>query len=153
VDFVAVGNAEKMVSILGDVYTDPPTIAESKAELESGDITQFGRRTLTMADNQGKGWLAILLGKAVDHHTVIPDYILKAIFFAYPTVTKGMWVHILGYRVRCNEQGGLFTPEVIAAFRARLEDYRKGTIDFTDIRNEMLAAFTADPINHILEPF
>jgi hypothetical protein len=40
-----------MVSILGDVYTDPPTIAESKAELESGDITQFGRRTLTMADN------------------------------------------------------------------------------------------------------
>ena len=75
-------NGAKVVAVLSAVYKDGPTIALSKSELESHDVVAFGQRVLTMAANAGKGWFAILVGKMIDHHTIIPDYILKAIFFA-----------------------------------------------------------------------
>ncbi|MFZ3287767.1 MAG: AAA family ATPase [Telluria sp.] len=153
VDLVTAGNAEAVVSVLGEVYKDPKTISESKIELESKDIAQYGRRVLTMAANQGKGWFALMLGKKVDHQTVIPGYILAAIFFAYPNITTEVWFNILSYRVRCIEQSKQFTAEVITDFRSKLHGFRRGDIDFAVIRNEMLATFTVDQINDILKGF
>ena len=47
----------------------------------------YGRRVLTMAENAGKGWFALLVGKMIDHRTIIPDYILKALSFAHGPIS------------------------------------------------------------------
>ncbi|ERW07656.1 ATP-dependent endonuclease [Pseudomonas aeruginosa] len=154
VDFVTAGNAHKVIAVLPDVYKDAPTIARAKGNLESADITQYGQRILTMADSQGKGWFAILLGKKVDPQTAIPRYILDAIAFAHPVVKREVWFNVLSYRLRHIEKEGLFTaPEVFAEFRAKLQAFKDGGIDFVDIKNEMFVQFTDDRINDVLEVF
>jgi len=99
VDFVDAGNGEKVANILRDIYTDEATIATSRDELMSGDISASGKRVLTMAKNSGKGWFAILLGKAVDHHTTIPKYILDAVFFAHGKISNEVIFKVLAYRL------------------------------------------------------
>lgn len=153
VDFVTAGNSDKVIGVLGEVYKDPPTIATAKLDLESADIALYGKRVLTMAANEGKGWFAILLGKKINHQTSIPRYILDAISFAHPEIATEVWFNVLSYRLHHIAKSGMFTPEVVAAFKTKLDNFRAGTIDFTGIRNEMLAAFTADRINVILEAF
>lgn len=154
VDFVAAGNARKVVGILPDVYKDAPTIATAKAELESADIALYGQRALTMADNYGKGWFAILLGKKIDPQTAIPKYILDAIAFAHPVVTKEVWFNVLSYRVNYIDAEDIFTASaVFDDFRAKLLAFRNGDIDFVGIRNEMLATFPDDRINDVLAVF
>lgn len=153
VDFVSVGNAQTMVGILPDVYKDKATIATAKAELESTDVALYGQRALTIANNYGKGWLAILLGKKIDPYIAIPEYILRAIAFAHPTVKKEVWFNVLAYRLKLLE-GDLVTPlEQCNEFRKKLTAFRKGEIDFVGIRNEMLSAFPSDRINDVLKVF
>lgn len=153
VDFVGAGNADKVVAILGDVYSNPATIATAKVELESNDIGLYGRRVLTIAGQEGKGWFAILLGKVIDHNIVIPDYILDAIFFAYPNVTTEVWFNILTYRLRCIENTRQVAAEVVAEFRDKLGSFRNGAKSLAEIRNDVLATFAADQINRILSRF
>ena len=150
VDFVAAGNSGKVVSVIHDVYKDPATIGAAKSDLESGDVTRYGQRVLTMAANSGKGWFAILLGKMIDHHTIIPDYILKALFFAHGPLNREILYNVLAYRVHRIEESSQFGAPAIEAFRTQLRAYRGGTLDFNGIRNAMLASFTADEINSVL---
>lgn len=153
VDFVAAGNAGTIVAVLGDVYKDTTTIMTSKADLESGDIARFGTRVLTMARNAGKGWFAIILGQIITPETVIPDYILDAIFQAHLPVSTQTWASVLDYRVAVLEASQSHAPEAIAAMRAQIAHYRRGEIDFSGVRAEMLRAFPADGINVILASF
>ena len=153
VDFVAAGNSAKVVAVLNEVYKDGPTIAASKAELESSDVAAFGRRVLTMATNAGKGWFAILVGKTIDHHTIIPDYILKAIFFAHGSISKAIVFNILSYRLSLITKDPGAGPAVIADLNGKLDGFRDGALDFGGIREAMLEAFPADEINNILAGF
>lgn len=153
VDFVAAGNGAKIVAILNEVYKDAGTIALAKAELESADIAAYGRRVLTMADNAGKGWFAILLGKMIDQHTVIPDYILDAVFQAYPPVTPEVFASILAYRLGHIKATGLYGEPAVLDMAANIERYRRGELDFDGVRAAMLTAFPADEINAILADF
>lgn len=153
VDFVTAGNANIVIGILGDVYKDAKTIAIAKTELGSPDISLYGRRVLTMAVQEGKGWFAILLGKNVDHQTAIPKYILDAIAFVNPAISKEVWFNVLSYRLRLIDKSGHATPAAIANFKTKLDAYRTGAIDFVGIRNVMLTTFTADRINDVLQAF
>lgn len=153
VDFIAAGNVEKVVSILGDVYKDPATIADAKADLESNDIARYGKRILTMAKQEGKGWFAIMLGKMVDYRTNIPSYILDAVFFANPEISREAWFQILSYRIHRIQQAAQHPPEITNAFKERLREYRRGGIELPVVRNEILAAFPADQIAAILNRF
>lgn len=150
VDFVAAGNSAKVVAVLNEVYKDGPTIAVSKAELESHDVVAYGSRVLTMATNAGKGWFAILVGKVIDHHTIIPDYILKAIFFAHGPISKAVVFNILSYRLSQISKEPAASPVAIVDFKVKLEDFQQGVRDFAGIREAMLEAFPADEINNIL---
>ncbi|MBB4590423.1 putative ATP-dependent endonuclease of OLD family [Rhizobium leguminosarum] len=153
VDFVAAGNAATIVSILGDVYIDAPTIAKATAELESGDIDQFGRRVLTMAKTVGKGWFAILVGRMITPDTQIPDYVLDAIFQAHLPVSAETWASVISYRLTKIEKTGLSLPQSIAQMRSEIARYRRGELSFHEIRSAMLTAFPADTINTILADF
>jgi putative ATP-dependent endonuclease of the OLD family len=149
VDFVGAGNAPKVVAILNEIYKDAPTIAASKAELESHDILAFGQRVLTMANNVGKGWFAILLGKVIDHHTIVPGYILKAIFFAHGTISPAVVFNILTFRLSELAKDPISGAVAVAEMKTKLDAFREGQLDFTGIRQEMLGTFPADEINNI----
>jgi putative ATP-dependent endonuclease of OLD family len=175
VDFIAAGNSGKLVSILPDIYKDAGTIATAKVELKSADIATSGKRVLTMANQSGKGWFAILLGKAVDHHTAIPDYIINAIFFAHDCVSDDVIFKVLNYRLKA-KVGDLDANRImvdatsgqpaqwytdwerhmatmrasIDAFRPELKAFRDGTMNFGQIRGAMNTRFPNDKINPIL---
>lgn len=152
VDFVAAGNSAKVVAVLNKVYKDDSTIAESKSELESRDVKLFGQRVLTMANNFGKGWFAILVGKEIDHCTVIPEYILKAIFFAHGPVSKEILLNMLSYRLSKIAEDPGIGPAIID-FKSKMEDFRVDVLDFDGIREAMREAFPSDAINNILAGF
>lgn len=153
VNFVAAGNSAKVVAILNDVYKDAATIALAKADLESADIAVFGKRVLTMANKVGKGWFAILLGKMIDQHTIIPNYILDAVFKAYHPVTPEVFASILAYRLSHIAASGLFSAHVVHDMKMNVERYRRNELNFDAVRAAMLMAFPADEINAILADF
>ncbi|NEH37246.1 ATP-dependent nuclease [Rhizobium ruizarguesonis] len=152
VDFVKAGNVATVVSVLNDVYKDAPTIALAKKELESGKIEEYGTRVLTMANHVGKGWFAIVLGKAIHPDVKIPDYLLDAIFQAYLPVSKETFAAILTYRLRLIGEAGGDKVE-LGNMRHQIEQYRLDKLDFAGVRAAMLMAFPADTINAILADF
>lgn len=150
VDFVEAGNASVAVGIIDDVYVDVPTRATAKSSLESGDAYRYGRRILTMAKSAGKGWFAILLASKIDHHVVIPEYLLDALRFAHPVISNETWFNILAYRIAIDEAEATTSATVRDAFRLRLKEFRSGAITLDVIKHEFSAAFPADQINSVL---
>ncbi len=151
VDFVAAGNADKVVAALPAIYTDGPTIAAAKAELESNELEQFGKRVLTMATNAGKGWFAIQVARLVDSNTRIPDHIIAAIFTAHGPLSSAILANILDYRLRLIASVDGYDVVTVLEVSQQIQALRSGEIDQAAIRQAMLAAFPADPINAVLE--
>lgn len=152
VDFLKAGNIQVIVHVLSKVYKDQNTITKSKAELESAVPSAAERRVLIMANHSGKGWFAILLGKAVDHQVVIPTYIVDAIRFA-GNITDKMWLDILRYRVSLVEQSGSFNATEIEELKNFLGGYELGIVGFADVRTEFRRKIPDDAINDILDRF
>lgn len=150
VDFIAAGNGAQVASVVPLVYTDPATRVSATTELCSVDKAQYGKRVLTMAANQGKGWFAILLGKHITHKTVLPEYIRKAIFFARGNLTVELFFNIYSYRIKCALAAGEIPLAVADTARARLDEYRKGTIDLAALKAAMGPAIPGDQIHTIL---
>lgn len=176
VDFIDAGNSRMFVNVLQDVYRDANTIATSKDELESDDMSLFGKRGLTMARHLGKGWFAITVSKEIDHLSVIPEYILDAIFFTHGTFSNSVIHRILNHRLveiikdlKINQDMVQATPGQtekwysnwnnyilnrqgsIAAFELELKSFRDGTIDIEQIQTAMKTKFPDDAINSIFE--
>ena len=139
-----------MVSILGEVYSDGPTIALAKTELESGDIAQYGTRVLTMAKHVGKGWFAIILAKAITPDVQLPNYLLSALFSAHRPISVETMASILQYRLKVQVASGQVMKPQIDAMRETITRFRDREIDFAAVRAEMLTAFPGDRINTIL---
>lgn len=99
VDFVKDGNGWEVVQIIDKIYTDKSTKQRSKSDLESDDVSKYGKRVLTMATQEGKGWFAIMLGEHISYKTVIPRYILDAIIFAKESYTNDLIADIIEYRL------------------------------------------------------
>lgn len=150
VDFILAGNSAAVVSVLNDVYSDAGTIAQAKADLESGDIARYGARVLTMAKHVGKGWFAIILGKAITPDVHLPNYILTALLSAHRPVTVETLASMLEHRLNIQLASGLVFEAQIDEMRDHVGRFRRGEIDFAAVRAEMLTAFPGDPINTIL---
>ena len=139
VDFVMAGNAWEVEQIIDDVYVDKPTIKLTKEELENKDVAVFGKRVLTMANQEGKGWFAIMLGKHISYKTIVPDYIVEAIAFAKESYSKNIIADIIEYRVNKNAKDDdkidfTLLKEIIANYRVN-----KATIDdvIVEIKNRI----------------
>ncbi len=131
VDFLIEGNSHEVAKTLRDVYVDKPTIQLAKEELESDDVGVAGKRILTMANNLGKGWFAILLGKYITHNTYIPDYIADALNFAIPKVGKAVISDMVNYRIHKNIED----DESLSFDRtkATLESFLNDDLNITDL--------------------
>jgi hypothetical protein len=99
VDFLAEGNEDEIISIIDQVYTDPATRELAKSDVEDDNVAVYGKRVLTMAKQEGKGWFAIMLGKHISFQTEIPEYIVDAILFAKETYSKNIIADIIEYRI------------------------------------------------------
>ncbi|MBS1051187.1 ATP-dependent endonuclease [Gluconobacter japonicus] len=150
VDFILAGNSAAVVSVLNDVYSDAGTIAQAKADLESGDIARYGARVLTMAKHVGKGWFAIILGKAITPDVHLPNYLLSALFSAHRPISIETLASILEHRLRVQLASGLVFPTQVDAMRNHVARFRNREIDFATVRAEMLTAFPGDRVNTIL---
>lgn len=103
VDFIMAGNSHNGVELSREIYTQETKKEEAKIDLESDDKSKFGKRILTMADNKGKGWMAISLSEFLTYKTVIPKYILDALLFVKPLKSdKNFVINLLKYRIEEN---------------------------------------------------
>lgn len=151
VDFIKSGNAWEVVQILDNAYTDVATKKAAKTELESTDVSLFGKRVLTIAKQEGKGWFAIMLGKHVSYKTEVPDYILDSIIFAKDEYTNDLIADIVEYRINKN-----FLDDNKLDFtscRNVLNDYRKGISTVAPLKAELLKVIKDDQIITFLNRF
>jgi putative ATP-dependent endonuclease of the OLD family len=123
IDFVKAGNAWEIIQTLRTVYKDRETIKKGEHDLSSDDIAVYGKRVLTMASMEGKGWFAILIGKYLSYKTILPSYIMEAIAFAKASYSPSLLNDIISYRIKKNQT-----------------DDEK--LDFSKV-HELLAKFTA----------
>ena len=98
VDFVTNNNEYEVKKLIPVLYSDPNTKEKAKNDLDSDNVREYGRRVLTMANNVGKGWFAIMLGKHITFQTNIPEYILDALIFAKPNLDSHI-TNIVDYRI------------------------------------------------------
>ncbi len=141
VDFVTSNNSWEVVQLLSDVYKNEKTIDTATKELESKKVEQYGKRVLTMANNVGKGWFAIMLGEEIFHRTNIPKYILKALSFVCPEVSDDGLARIMEYRIKeyiKNKNADDKTD--YATVVENVEHYKKGEIP----REEVLEKYNAN---------
>ena len=130
VDFVRAGNDWEVVQIIDQVYIDQDTRDTAKEELEDNDVALYGKRVLTMAKQEGKGWFAIMIGKHISFKTVIPSYIVDAIFFAKET-SPSIIADIIDYRINKNFEDD--NKLDFRSCRTELLKYRKAEIKLEDL--------------------
>ena len=76
-----VSNEEVIISTLDSIYQQKAARTRSAKKIQSSNIAVYGTEVLRLANDQGKGWFAILLSDQVSAKTSIPDYIIDALAF------------------------------------------------------------------------
>ncbi|NUF35838.1 ATP-dependent endonuclease, partial [Acinetobacter oleivorans] len=125
VDFIKGGNSFEVKNIVQDVYTDQKTIRQAIEEIQNDEVAIFGQRVLRMANNVGKGWFAILLGKTITELTEIPEYIMEALIFAKEEYSNCLLADIIENRVKIYEFGDEYNIDFSDLYVV-LEKYRNG---------------------------
>ncbi len=146
VDFVKDGNEWEVKQLVKTVYEDPATIEKSKKELKSNSVALYGKRVLTMAKQEGKGWFAILLGKHISFKTVIPQYIIDALIFAKTSFNNNLLSDLITYRVNENIKDDDDLNLDISIIEASLIDFKKGNRALTTMIAELESEIPDDQI-------
>ena len=149
VDFITAGNAWEVVKVIGNVYTDQTTKNLAKIELESGDVSKYSKRVLTMAKQEGKGWFAIMLGKHISYKTIIPDYIMDAILFAKENYSVEIISDIVDYRIRKNNRDD--TTLDFSICKTELLKYREGKATLDDLMINLDLVIPDDQIMDLID--
>lgn len=122
VDFLLEHNDHVVCELVPQLYKKKSKRKDVISELESLTPEIAGKRVLIMANNEGKGWFAILLGKYISSATYIPDYIINALIFATPEISESTIIDILEYRIRENTG-----DKDLTGTKVELEKLKKGT--------------------------
>ncbi len=149
VDFVKNDNVWEVEQLIDSIYKKAETKTKAEADLNSGDVSLYGKRVLTMANQEGKGWFAIMLGKYVGYLTNIPDCIYQAVIFARSSFSVNLVNNIIGYRIKENlkEDDKLDFIKLNEA----LSDYKKGEIDLKQVIEEIKKVIPNDQIIRFLK--
>lgn len=150
VDLVNAGNHEAFVRSVDKVYKAPSTIRQAITDLRSGLIHQSGYRTLTMAEQEGKGWFAILLAQTLDHQAVVPGYIRDALLFAHGPFARPLIMRILRHRMKCLLGIDRDARRRLTAFNAEVERFGRSEIDLATLRAAAETALPDDVVHVFL---
>jgi len=149
VDFVKSGNVAEVVKLSNEVYTQELKKEESKNDLESEDKGIFGKRILTIASNEGKGWLAINLSGYLTYETKIPQYILDALLFLDPLTSKNLQINIINYRIKkCKEKNDALDFSIV---KTKLQEYKDDGSKLPEVVSSLRDVISDDQIIQILE--
>lgn len=99
VDFLLSNNSFEIIETIKKEYSQKTKIAELKSLLKDADVSVSGREILRLAEKFGKGWFAIMISENINHITLIPQYILKAIAFACPKLNYSTLISIAKHRL------------------------------------------------------
>lgn len=149
VDFVKAGNAHVVIELSKKIYTKKATRKLAEEELKSTDVSVFGKRVLTMANQEGKGWFAIELGEHIFYRTIIPQYIIDAIIFVKSSFSVELIAQIIRYRIYKNieEYKDKYNFTVLLS---KLEEFKNRTVDLTEIITEIKAVKPEDQVLNLL---
>jgi len=150
VDFVVAGNHEPVVQTVSKIYKDAATIDDSVNALRSGQLDRMGRRTLMMAQQEGKGWFAILLANELTHDVQIPAYIQQAIHFAHGQFSRPLLSRILQHRADCRFGSKILAAPLHAAFRQELDRFQREDIALPALKVAVASMLPGDVINSFL---
>lgn len=148
VDFVGAGNAHEVQQITAEVYKDKQTIDLANAELDASDVSVYGKRVLTMANYEGKGWFAILLGNHIKSHTFIPKYIIDAISFVNPAISKAVWLDIINHQLQYLQKQ--YKDADFDSISDELTRFEDGHLTIDDIKATFVSEFPDAPIEGIM---
>lgn len=151
VDFVHNDNSWEVEQIIEEVYKDQKTIEKAREELDSDDVAVFGKRVLTMANNEGKGWFAIKLGNHIHHNTYIPEYILDAIIFAKESFSKDVVFDIIKYRCETNLESEAINEAEFSTCTEKAEQYYLEKISLSGLISELKEVIPDDQLITLLE--
>ncbi|MFA5970772.1 MAG: AAA family ATPase [Lentimicrobiaceae bacterium] len=144
VDFVKDGNDWEAIQVIKKVYSDPNTQKTANDDLNSNDVSIYGKRVLTMAKQEGKGWFAILLGEYISYKTIVPEYIIDAVLFAKESYSANIIGNIIEYRIFKNHTDDKkldFSASIVA-----LKKFVKGESPIGDVIAELEKVIPNDPI-------
>ncbi|RON53107.1 ATP-dependent nuclease [Pseudomonas frederiksbergensis] len=150
VDFVVAGNQESVVQTVSRIYKDAATIDTSVNELRSGQLDQMGRRTLMMAQQEGKGWFAILLANELTHDVMIPDYIQQAIHFAHGHFSRTLLSRIIQHRAESRFGSKSLATPFHSALRLDIERFQREEISLQSLKAAVELMLRGDVINSFL---
>lgn len=150
VDYILSGNVQDALKTVEMVYSDATTIETSKNELSSEDVSIFGKRILTMAKHNGKGWYAILLAGHVNDQTILPEYIWDAIRFVKPDFSKKLISGIVKYRILAAIRNETINAETATDLKHELQIFLGNKQDFNSLKIALAEKFPGDNINTLL---
>jgi putative ATP-dependent endonuclease of OLD family len=150
VDLISSGNQEAFVQTVGKIYKAPSTIDESVIALRSGQLHLMGLRALMMAEQEGKGWFAIMLADELNYQVVIPMYIQQAILFTYGGFSRPVIVRILQYRAACLLRVEPLVYPRLAILAAEIERFQLEEIDLIELKAAAALALPGDSIHPFL---
>ena len=127
VDFVVSGNELGVEQTINEVYKSEKTKNLAEEEIASNDISKAGRRVLTMANQEGKGWYALILANYIDERTFLPQYILEGIVYAKEEWPSSIVSSIAKYRLDCISREDADQIDLNSLYSS-LEAYSSGKI-------------------------
>lgn len=78
-----VKNNEKFVhKLIDEFYVNDTTRINKKKDINSSSPVQYGKQILKIANDKGKGWMALALSEIIDYSFSIPQYIVDALIFS-----------------------------------------------------------------------
>ncbi|MCP9809292.1 AAA family ATPase [Cyanobium sp. HWJ4-Hawea] len=149
IDFITEGNSWEVKRLIKNVYVDIATRNQAKADIENPDVAVYGKRVLTMAKQEGKGWFAIMLGKHISYKTEIPVYILDAILFAKETYSSNIVADIIQYRM--NKHFKDDNTIDFTSCKAELLKYRNGLNKLEDLAFDFELVLPDDQILTLID--
>lgn len=149
VDFIKSGNGYEVAKLINEIYIDQKTRDKARLEINSSFVADYGKRVLTMAKQEGKGWFAIMLGRHITPFTIIPDYILDAVIFAKEFFSSDIIADIIEYRIEKNFEND--DDLDFTKCRKQLLQYRNGKIGLGDLANDLNVVISTDQIMDLIE--
>jgi putative ATP-dependent endonuclease of OLD family len=148
VDFLQVGNSYEIELAITDEYKTQKAIDVIAEKLKNKDVAIAGKEILRLAEKFGKGWFAIMVSEKINHLTYLPDYIVRAIAFAFKETTWQSLIPMATYRLKALAKTTLESDKT---------DYKKILAEFTAISEQdkalayFLGTMPKDPVSVLID--
>jgi putative ATP-dependent endonuclease of OLD family len=103
-----------------------------------------------MAEQEGKGWFAILLAQTLDHQAVLPGYIRDAVLFAHGPFSRSLIMRVLRHRMNCLWRTDHAARPRLTVFNSEVERFGRSEIDLVALRATAKTALPGDVIHALL---